>query len=80
MNDPMKEIIDTIRKETEVMIERDEAWRILVDDLFGDFVKYLYNEEAYDIDAICYMIEKPWKYLDEWQKFLVWHANGMENE
>ena len=38
-----------------------------------DFVSFLYwliKEEDYEADDIVYVVEKPWKYQDEYHRFL----------
>ena len=33
---------------------------------------YLYAEEGYTFDEVMHMVEKPWKYEDEWFAYLAW--------
>ena len=53
-------------------LEPENAWRMLVDDRFGAFVRYLAHYCFFEVDDISYMIEKPWKYFPEWNEFIVW--------
>ena len=40
------------------------------DDYFIPFLRWLLNERLYEAKDIIYVVEKPWKYKDEYHLFL----------
>ena len=41
---------------------------------------YLRDEKGYDFTDVLYMIEKPWKYEEEWYEYLKWRDEELVGE
>lgn len=39
---------------------------------------YLYDEKGYELVDILYMVEKPYKFNDEWHEYLDWRDSEEE--
>ena len=59
------------------MSNAEQLKDIQLPDGFGFFVKWLVERDDLDIDHIRSLLEKPWKYQEEWERY---HTEVVEPE